>query len=1006
MSGPTPLSANVERSLVAISIALVLAGAAVCIQPECFPTADQRLVKQILAALESRHAGAYELAREYASRPASRPFAIALAAESAAINFQSQPAIDLYRQLPVDGGRWEFFAELGMARRCEIMGRVTEAERHLRRALELSPYDIEANSRLGHVLQISGRNWEAIPHFFILIRRGKCRGDELVGFAAPERFYRADDRQEEIARFADQPDALLMLARARRALFENQQAESEALLREVISAAPQLGEAHGRLGRIIHDRGDAAEFLQWRGSLPTGVRNHPEVWFVQGLQARRLGQIEGAVRCFLETLNQSPNHLAASVQIAGCLDQLNRPDLAAEFVRHGESLAKLESLLNILRNDTNPKFIHETIASLAGMGRFWEAAGWSYVMTHLEEVDKSDARRDVRRWLKLARQDAQQNAVSFNPASKLRLSDFAEPRWIGTASPGTPVSPLPVDDIPWSFQDDAGRVGISFRYFEGTTEATRLQHIFNVVGGGLAAADYDLDGWPDLYLAQANNWRDPSPQPDYPDRLFRNLPGQPFQDVTVPAGLGDLNFTHGVTVGDFNQDGFPDLYLGNLGPNRLYLNNGDGTFIDVTAAAGVAGNEWTTSSVFADFNADGLPDLYVANYSLIDETAKKLCKRANGEPMACTPDVLTAEFHRFHLNSGDGSFRDVTAAAGLRQPNGRGLGLVAWDFGGDGRLGLFVGNDTSANFLFINEGNGPDGTPRFREEAVIRGVAFDVDGNAQACMGVAAGDANGDGRIDMYVTNFFGESDTLYSQRADGMFDDATRPFALRDAGYWTLGFGCQFADFDGDGWEDLIATNGHVDQQSRRGDPDRTPPQLFRNRHGRKFDEIAPAKLGAFFQKGYLGRGLAKLDWNRDGRVDFAVSHLHDPFALVTNNTPSSGLPLIVRLAGRTGTREPTGAVVKLRAGDREMFRLLTAGDGYLVTNDRFVHFAVPPTEPVVELEVHWPRGGVERWTNVRAGGEILLIEGRKQPVVLRTYDEAATRLAPGRHAGQSASP
>ena len=981
------LSANVERGFVALAVVLVLAGAAVCVQPECFPTRDQRLVKRIIALLEARHAGAYELAREYMSRPASGPLGIALAAEAAAVRFENQPAIDIYRKLPADGGRWEFFAELGMARRCEIMGLLTEEERHLRRALEINANDIEANSRLGHVLQIAGRSWEAIPHFFLLIRRGKCRGDELLGLAAPEKFHRADDRQEELARRDNPSEVLIKLALARRELFENRQAESEALLREIIGAAPQLGEAQGRLGRIIHDRGDAAEFLQWLGSLPTAARNHPEVWFVQGLQARRAGQNEGAVRCFLETLKQSPNHLGASVQIAGCLDQLNRSDLAAEFVRHGESLANLESLLNVLRNDVDTKLIQRTITSLAGMGRFWEAAGWAYVLTHLEGVSQQDARREVRHWLQRAKQDQHQNATTFNPASKLRLSDFAEPRWIGTVSSVAAVSPAQADDIKWEFHDDADRVGIRFRYFEGTTEATRLQHIFNVVGGGLAATDYDLDGWCDLYLAQANDWRDSSPQPDYSDRLFRNLPGQQFQDVTERAGLGDLSFTHGVTAGDFNQDGFPDLYLGNLGPNRMYRNNGDGTFTDVTAEAGVAGNEWTTSSVFADFNADGLPDLYVANYSLLEETAKKICRRSNGEPMACTPDLLKAEFHRLYVNKGDGSFRDVTSESGMRQPNGRGLGLVAWDFNGDGRLGLFVGNDTSANFLFINEGSGPDAIPHFREEGVIRGVAFDVDGNAQACMGVAAGDANGDGRIDMYITNFFGESDTLYSQRADGMFDDATRPFALRDAGYWTLGFGCQFADFDGDGWEDLIATNGHVDQHSRRGDPDRTPPQLFRNRQGRKFDEISRERLGSFFQQGYLGRGLAKLDWNRDGRVDFGVSHLHGPFALVTNNTPSSGQPLIVRLAGRTGTREPTGALVKLRVGDREMFRLLTAGDGYLVTNDRFVQFAVPRTEPVVELEVRWPGGSVERWNHVRPGHEILLIEGRRQPVVLQTF-------------------
>ena len=987
-SSITPsIAAIIERAMTVITVLLVLAGAAVCMQPECFPTANQLMIKRIQQALELRQPVAYQLALEHLNKTGSEPMAIALAADAAAISFENEAAMSYYRRLPVDGGRWEFHAEMGLARRCEILGRLTEAERHLRRALELVPSHMEANSRLGHLLQISGRSAEAIPLFFILVRTGKCRGDELLGVAAPERFFRTDDHLERIGLNADPPEVLAQLPIARRMLFDNRQAEAEVLLRKVVETAPQLGEAQGRLGRIIFDRGDPDELLQWHGSLPSGARHHPEVWFVLGMQARRTGQLEGAVRCFLETLHRSPNHLSANIQIAGCLDQLKRADLAKEFARRGEILARLETHFNVLRNDVTAELIGQCITCLGDLGRYWEAAGWSYVLTHLRDVPRAAARQEVRRWLQLAAGSATPNSLASNPAARLRREDFPEPRWNPPSSKKNAPAMIAHDATRWEFADDAGRLGIEFQYFEGTTEATRLQHIFNVVGGGLAATDYDLDGWCDLYLAQANNWRDSSPQPEYPDRLFRNLSGQQFQDVTSLAGLGDLSFTHGVAAGDFDQDGFPDLHVGNLGPNRLYRNNGDGTFTDVTTTAGVAGNEWSTSSTFADFNGDGLPDLYVANYSLLAETAAKECKRANGELMACTPDLLQAEFHRLHLNQGDGSFRDVTQQSGMRQPNGRGLGLVAWDFGGDGRLGLFVGNDTSPNFLFINGGTGSDGVPMFREEGVVRGVAYDVDGNAQACMGVAAGDINGDGRLDMYITNFFGESDTLYSQLNDGSFHDATRPFALRDAGFWTLGFGCQFADFDGDGWEDIIATNGHVDQRSRRGDPDRTPPQLFVNRQGRKFDEVPRERLGSFFQHGYLGRGLAKLDWNRDGRVDFGVSHLHGRFALVTNHTPSSGQPLIVRLNGRSGARDPIGATVKIRAAEREIIRLLTGGDGYLVTNERNLHFAIPAGIPAVDIEVRWPGGIIERWRDVRPNHDILLIEGRAKPIELHAF-------------------
>ena len=979
--------AKIERWLTATAILLAVIGALVCVQPELFPTADQRQVRRIVAALESRAPDVLQLASEYMVRSQSTPFAVALAAEAAAVKFEHKAAIQRFQELPADGGRWELVSQLGLARRLEVLGQTSAAERHLRRALELDPWHIEANTRLTNLLQQAGRTWEAIPYSFLLIRRGKCRGDELAGFAATESFFQSDERLETIGLNSDPPEVMAQLAVARRLMYDNEHAAAESLLRSVVQAAPQLGEAQGRLGRIIFNRGDLTEFLHWRGGLPEDARTHPEVWYVQGMQARRLGQTEGALRCFLEALKLSPNHLGANIQIASCLDQLNRSELAKRFVRRSDLLSNLDTVLNLLRNDADPELIRKAVANLTELGRFWEAAGWTYVMTHLHEVPKHTARAELRHLLTLCQHDSKQIADAFNPVNSLHCADFREPDWAGFAV-GKPANTDALPDlVEWALQDDAERVGIQFQYFEGTTEANRLQHIFNVVGGGLAAMDYDLDGWVDLYLAQGNNWRDPRIQPEHSDCLYRNLLGQGFADVSALTGLGDLGFTHGVAVGDFDQDGFPDIYLGNLGPNRLYRNNGDGTFSDVTAVADVAGNEWTTSSVLADFNGDGLPDLYVANYSVREATAAKECKRSNGEPMACTPNVLEAEFHRLYLNAGDGTFRDVTQESGMRQPNGRGLGLVAWDFGSNGRLGLFVGNDTSPNFLYMNQQTRPDGIPQFHEDAVVRGVAYDADGNAQACMGVATGDADGDGQIDMYVTNFFGESDTLYSQHAEGHFEDSTRRFNLRDAGFWTLGFGTQFIDFDGDGWEDLIATNGHVDQQSRRGDPDRTPPQLFRNLQGRKFAEVSPDRLGPFFQRGYLGRGLARMDWNRDGRLDFAVSHIHDKFALVTNKTPSTGQSLIVRLIGRSGTREPTGAVVKVRLGDRDCYRFATAGDGYLVTNERLLHVAVPSEHPTVSVEVRWPGGMVEHWDNVRPGGEILLIEGRSQPIVLNTF-------------------
>lgn len=977
-----------DKRLSLIAIGMLCAGTGMCLYRVVFPTARQRSLSEMRDAVESHRPEALALAQEYVEEFPSDPAGLLLAAKAAGWELKHELAMGFLNRLPADGGRWALEAHKGLAHRCEILGKVAAAERHLRRALELSPYDVEAHGLLGHLLQVEGRSSESTPHFFEMIRAGKCRGDELLGMSGSERFFRADERLESAILAADPPEVLLKLTHARRALFENRSNEAETLLRELLAIRPDLGEAQGRLGRLVVDRGDFAAFLRWRAGLPDGARQHPEVWLAQGLAARRQGQVEGAAACFLAALARSPNHLGANLQIAGCLEELGQPDAARAFSRRAALLAELESTLNLLRATVDAELMAKAIDLFGQMGRFWEAAGWSYVMTHLVPIPDG-AEEAVSGWLRLARAEPGPDAPSQLPARLLDRRDFAEPRWPALLNaPQPPQSLAPVQRA-WNFADDAERLGIRFEYFEGTTEENRLRHIFNVTGGGLAAFDYDGDGWTDLYLAQGNNWRAPEPQPEYGDRLFRNLQGERFADVTLPAELGDTGFSHGVTVGDFNQDAFPDIHVGNLGPNRLYRNNGDGTFADVSFTAGVAGDEWTTSSVFADFNDDGLPDLYVSNYTERAHTAAKECRRRNGERMACTPDLLISEPDRLYLNVGDGTFRDVSAESGILVEGGKGLGVVAWDFAGNGRLGIFVANDSTPNFLFVNDGPDARGVPRFREEGIVRGVALDADGNAQASMGVAAGDANGDGRIDLFLTTFFGESKTLYSQRGDGFFDDLTRALQLREPGFWMLGFGCQFADLDGDGWEDLIVTNGHVDQQSSRGDSDRMPPQLFHNQKGRRFHEVPRALLGPFFQRTYLGRGLAILDWNRDGRTDIAISHIHAPFALLTNQTPAVSRPLVVRLVGRSGCREPTGAMVRLETRSGEAVRLQTAGDGFLVTNERRLHFVVPAGEPTADLHVRWPGGATQTWRAVPAGCDVVLIEGRSDPVIVWTFPE-----------------
>ncbi len=970
-----------------LMLLLLSSGVMVIVNGVLNPSAQQRSFQNAVTAFEQQEREASSLIEKHVAAYPKDPAGIFLAAEFAAKAFQHHRSIEFYQKLPRDNGQWEVKADLGLAQRDRVLGRMLEEEQHLRNVLKIDPTHSDANHRLGHLLQVQGRTWESAAPFMMQIRRGKCRGDELMGVATTERFFRADDDVDFAASRATQPQAVSLLGNARRLLFDNRNDEAEQLLRKIATESPHLGEAQGRLGRIIVERGRIQEFMDWRGSLPEAARQHPEVWFVQGIQARRAGFTEGAIYCFLQALRLSPNHLPANVQIAGCLELLGLNEAALVFKKRAETLSELETILNLLRDRIDEDLILKAADRLSVLHRYWEAAGWLQLLSQLE-FPTDPNRPTARKWASFALQSPEQNAGFIAMLDALDLDRFAEPNWRAMAPESSThlsqqTSPQN-DDRVLQLNDEAEQQGIQVQYFEGTQEKKRLEHIFNVVGGGVAAVDFDNDGWTDLHVAQANDWRNTQPQPQWIDGLFRNRRGLGFVNVAALANMIEPGFSHGVCAEDFDQDGFTDLYVCNLGANRLFHNNGDGSFEEVTESAGVAGHEWSIGSVIADFSGDGLPDIYVGNYTKLDETAQKECYRSPGQPMACTPDVLTAESDRLYLNGGDGSFRDITEVSGIRENSGRALGMIGWDFTDSGRISLFVANDTSANFFFRNIETDDQGIPHFQEEGVLKGLAFDADGNAQASMGVAAGDANNDGRLDLFITNFSNESNTFYTQGEDGSFYDFTRQFDLRDSGYTMLGFGTQFADVDGDGWEDLLASNGHVDQSAASPDADKMKPQLFRNLNGERFVEIPATSAGTYFQKSYLGRSVATLDWNKDGHLDFAVSHLHAPFALVTNRTPWESKTLVIRLVGRTGVRSSAGARVRARIAGRDWFRLSLAGDGYLVTNEHQMRFAVPAGKNVEEVEVQWPGGFTQKWTSMAADHEWGLIEGRTEAVLL----------------------
>jgi len=977
-----------------ILVAGLVCGAGWVVQPVVCPTPLQAALHAMSIGLADRDfAAAWDAAGRALAIDPHSPSVLLLAGFAAAGNRDCEAACRLLDRVPAASPE-RHAAELGLAYQCLLKGEVVEAERLYRRVLDREPYQVDANRRLGFLLQAEGRSWESTVCLSRLIRTGNFNGDELLGVGSIEHFFFADPGLESSLAASASAEPLIRLAEIRLRLSSGNEDEALVDLQNLANRYTQLAEPRARLGRLIFESQSRDDFLAWNGGITPELEQHPEIWFVRGLFARREGTLRIAVRCFIEALRRAPNHLAAHHQIAGCLSQLGYPDQAQEFSSRAAQLSKVVTDINLLGRAPTGEAAEHLVELLSQLGRHWEAAGWAWISSRFERpfAGCREAYFREAHWL---RGSGPLTAVAVQPALRLDLNQFPVPDWPRTVRPAggnAPGASAAVRTRHWRFIDEARERGIDFEYFEGTTPEHRLQHIFQAIGGGVGVIDFDRDGRPDLYLTQANDWRRPVAESTTFDRLFRNTSADEFVDVTASAGLGDPEFSFGVTVGDYDNDGWPDIYLSNLTANRLYHNHGDGTFADVSAASGAPGDEWSTSSALADLNGDGLADLFVVRYSDREYAVRNPCF-TSGIETSCSPDMLPGTSARCYINLGDGRFTDASREAGLLSRSGKGLGLVIADFHGQGRLNVFVGNDSSGNHYFQNRGPGATGVPHFEEQAGIMGLALNADGNAQACMGIAAGDADGDGLLDLVVTNFMKEGSTLYAQQSDGSFVDATRRSNLRGPTLARLGFGAQFLDVDGDGWEDLVMTNGHVSPPLTLGTgsgSDMMPPQLFSNQAGGSFAEVKGSELGPFFERNALGRGLAVLDWNRDGRPDFCVSQIHSPVALVSNATPDYGHRLVVRLVGVRGARDAYGSVGIARVGQRKLTRHLAAGSGFQAANEPFLWFGLGASGSVDDLAITWPGGKVERWQNLPADREILIIEGHPEPVTLRDWSES----------------
>ena len=530
----------------------------------------------------------------------------------------------------------------------------------------------------------------------------------------------------------------------------------------------------------------------------------------------------------------------------------------------------------------------------------------------------------------------------------------------------------PPSNLGFRLTDVTAAAGIQFQHNSGAYGGKLLPE---TLGSGCAFLDYDADGWQDILLINGMDW------PGHKRRrstlrLYRNNRNGAFTDVTKSAGLDIEMYGMGVAVGDYNNDGFPDIFISCVGQSRLFHNTGKGTFVDATRSSGLFGRQGlSTSALWFDYDRDGYLDLFVCNYVRWSPEHDVFCSLDGTHKSYCTPEAYRGDTCWLFHNRGNGTFEDVTATSGVFDSSSKSLGVAMLDYDQDGWPDLLVANDTQPNKLYRNLHNG-----KFKDVAVEAGLAFSTEGKARAGMGVDVGDFDNSGQPGIAITNFDNEMIGLYHSVKAGVYDDVATAAGIGGASKSTLGFGCIFLDVDLDGALDLAVANGHIDETVRniRGNVGYAqPPQLFLNQGSGRFREVA-AEVGGEFEKPRVGRGLAYADFDRDGGLDILLTTNNGPAALFRNEQLAGNRSVRIELQGTQSNRDAIGASVQIFAGDLHQSRLVRGGSSYLSQSELPLTFGLAKRDRIDRVVIQWPSGRTEEYKNLKTTKAYKCLEGR----------------------------
>ena len=844
------------------------------------------------------------------------------------------------------------------------------AQEKLEQLLKLPGDQTRAHRRLARLFNSQGRRREAAIHLFALARSGEITEKEL--FAMTNYGDAFIDTSIEKPDFKTKliPAAL---AEAKRLQSDGELTRARDLAEKLAKAFPTSTQIMAFQGRIHSELHEDDKVKQWAAVLPAGIECEPEYWFAVGLWMQRQARHREAIRCFGEAVLRDQTDLYSYSALGRSLTALGEFEAGRQFANRFELIDEAMRLATRIGYAKGAQRELNRLADLLEqLRRPWEAIAWRNLAAKVGGANELEIEKlGEQRAALLAQGDVQD--VGFFLTCGVDISHYPLPDLGQLQSSIATQNELPNSRFIAAGRieliDVAGQVGLDFQYDNGDDPSDESRLLHQLTGGGIGVIDIDLDGYFDLYFTQGGGAAF-DPLGSKPNQFFRNIAGKLFINQTAPTLTGDTGYGQGVAVADINQDGFADLLVANLGPNILYLNNGDGTFTRQVLVAPNKSGEWTSSIACGDLSGDQLPEIVEVNYINDPSAVSVPCTSTK---INCNPsEFQSAPDHVWQVKP-DGTIVTWEGCQQMAEKPNYGFGAILANFDLKPGNELFIANDTGLNHLWVEQQVSDPHDRTLIEGAQLYGCADGLVGQRQGCMGIAHGDFDRNGRLDLHVTNFWNQSADLYLQQSSGLFVNGTASHGLFEPSLKTVAWGTQAADFDRDGWLDLAVLNGHLIR--RQGQPFKMRPQLFRGAmHGFHLQEPTSDGLD-YWGKAAQGRTMALVDWNHDGKPDLVTNHLDVPASLLENRT-LGGNSLQLELVGTVSERDAIGAIVTVTCGDQSWTEWMVGGDGFLCSNEPVLDVGVGNAIKVDKVVVQWPSGATQEFNDLAVKKRYLLIE------------------------------